>query len=336
MSKRPVELEYFKNVTCYDLVPMSSKVIMFDARVSIKTALASVSEQNTECNLNYFSGAVPKASFLSAACTNFEEQQLIGILSPSTILELLLSEDLREKLLDKKLNTLFSLEKGFPRTLSPDSSFMKACKMLCKSENWSVPIYTAKTNSVHGFISALDILRAVSENLVRYKKLENVTIEDTLVGKHVEREDEVFCACLTENLRSVLVKLKESKQAAIPILDGENKPICLFSLGEIASEAVLSKILEENFLDLPISEYISKEAEQTGHGINEGKSQDKMYFFEDPIISFNLKEPFDNAVKKFMTHEVHHLVSIDRESGAVTGLLSVKDLVKFCAQVKEK
>ncbi|XP_074595200.1 SNF4/AMP-activated protein kinase gamma subunit [Brevipalpus obovatus] len=293
-------VKFFQFYRCYDLIPLSAKLVVFDTALLVKKAFYALVSNGVRAALlwdsaNYrFVGMLTITDFINILRTYYK--------SPNVKMD---------ELEEQKLETWRSvLKENAPSLISiePDSSLLDCIKVLIHNKVHRLPVIDPETGNVLYIMTHKRILRFLFlyyYDLPRPKYLHQ-TIEELQIGTY----DNIAVTTMNTPLIRVLQMFIERRVSALPIVDDKGRVIDIyakFDVFNLAAEKTCSN------LDIPLK----KALEHRPH-------------FVEGVVKCKLEDTFHAVLEKIVKAEVHRIVVVD-DKNVVIGVISLSDILKFIA-----
>lgn len=289
---------YLKCHTCYDIVPKSAKIVIFDTRLLVKKAFYALVANGVR----------------SAPLWDNAKQDYVGMLTISDFINILVSYYKSplvqmEEVEEHRIETWRELSKQkLPSTLiqiSPFQSLYEACELLIKQKIHRLPVIDPSSSNFLFVISHKRILHYLHEHFSEmvmpdfmYKTLGELGIGTLCKIATIRPETPLITALNT---------FAEYKVSALPIVDKDGVVVDIYARFDVINLAA-----EKNYnnLDVPVIEALKHRAEG----------------FEG-VHRCRLNEPLHAVVERIVKAGVHRLVVVDKEDHVV-GVMSLSDLLQ--------
>lgn len=291
-------VKFFKFHKCYDLIPTSAKLVVFDTQLLVKKAFFALVYNGVR--------AAPLWDSL--------QQRFVGMLTITDFIKILqmyytspsvTMEELEEHKLDTWRNVLQDNVKALV-SIGPDASLYDAIKTLIHNRIHRLPVIDPDTGNVLYILTHKRILRFLFLYINDLPKPSYIykTLEELRIG--------TFANIETANPdTSIIVALKkfvERRVSALPMIDEEGRLVDIFAKFDVINLAA-----EKTYNNLDVS---LKTA-------NEHRNE----WFEG-VHKCQLDETLYTIMERIVRAEVHRLVVTD-ESDKVIGILSLSDLLMY-------
>ncbi|CAH0772666.1 unnamed protein product [Bemisia tabaci] len=290
-------VKFFKFHKCYDLIPTSAKLVVFDTQLFVKKAFFALVYNGVR----------------AAPLWDSQKQEFVGMLTITDFIKILqmyytTSSKTIDELEEHKIDTWRVLQ-GQERTLvsiGPDCSLYDAIKTLIHNRIHRLPVIDPVTGNVLYILTHKRILRFLFLYIHDLPKPSYLfkTLRELKIGtfENVETVAEETSIILA------LKKFVERRVSALPMVDPQGRLVDIFAKFDVINLAA-----EKTYNNLDIS---LKKA-------NEHRTE----WFEG-VQKCTLDETLLSIMEKIVRAEVHRLVVVDEED-KVIGILSLSDLLLF-------
>ncbi|XP_025829905.1 5'-AMP-activated protein kinase subunit gamma-2 isoform X2 [Agrilus planipennis] len=290
-------VKFFKFHKCYDLIPTSAKLVVFDTQLLVKKAFFAL----------VYNGV--RAAPLWDSC----QQEFVGMLTITDFIKILrmyyTSPNVEMyELEEQKLDSWRQVLKD-QRTLvhiGPDASLFEAIRTLIHNRIHRLPVIEPETGNVLYILTHKRILRFLFLYISELPKPSymNKTLRELRIGSY----DNIETASVDTPIIVALKKFVERRVSALPIIDAEGRLVDIYAKFDVINLAA-----EKTYNDLDVS---LKKA-------NEHRNE----WFEG-VRKCKLDETLFTIMERIVRAEVHRLVVVD-ENDKVIGIISLSDLLLY-------
>jgi 5'-AMP-activated protein kinase regulatory gamma subunit len=295
------ELVYAKFMTayhCYDLIPTSSKLVVFDTQLNVKKAFFALIYNGVR----------------AAPLWDSVQQNYVGMLTITDFIKILQKYYKQpgaqlEELEKHQITTWREVLQEYTRPLvsiSPDASLFEAIQMLYKHRVHRLPVIDTNTGNALFILTHKRILRFLFlyiYNLPEPKFMQQ-TIEELKLGSY----DNIATATPSTTLISAISTFVSRRISALPIVDANNRVVDIYAKFDVINIAA-----ETSYNDLDATIESSMKNRRGG--------------FEG-VQTCKKTESLKTVMEKIVEAEVHRLVIVD-DNGCIEGILSLSDLLHF-------
>lgn len=295
------ELVYAKFMTayhCYDLIPTSSKLVVFDTQLNVKKAFIALIYNGVR----------------AAPLWDSVQQNYVGMLTITDFIKILQKyykqrgvqlEELEKHQISTWRDELLEYTRPLV-SIAPEASLFEAIQMLYKYRVHRLPVIDTNTGNALFIMTHKRILRFLF--LYIYKlpepKFMHQTIEELKLGTY----ENIATATPDTPLITAINLFVGRRISALPIVDAENRVIDIY-----AKFDVINVVAETSYNDLDATIEQSMKNRRGG--------------FEG-VQTCRKDETLHAVMEKIVKAEVHRLVVTD-DDGRIQGILSLSDLLHF-------
>ncbi|XP_060812814.1 serine-rich adhesin for platelets-like [Bombus pascuorum] len=291
-------VKFFKFHKCYDLIPTSAKLVVFDTHLLVKKAFFALVYNGVRAAPLWDSSRQEFVGMLTI--TDFIKILQMYYTSPSVTMDELEEHELDtwRKVLKDQVHPLVSI--------GPDASLYEAIKTLIQNRIHRLPVIDPDTGNVLYILTHKRILRFLFLYIHELPKpsFTSKTLRDLRIGTF----ENIETATEETSIILALKKFVERRVSALPIIDTEGKLVNIYSKFDVINLAA-----EKTYNNLDIS---LREA-------NEHRNE----WFEG-VQSCKLDETLFTIMERIVRAEVHRLVVID-DDDKVIGIISLSDLLFY-------
>ncbi|XP_021922684.1 5'-AMP-activated protein kinase subunit gamma-2 isoform X4 [Zootermopsis nevadensis] len=291
-------VKFFKFHKCYDLIPTSAKLVVFDTQLLVKKAFFALVYNGVR----------------AAPLWDSKRQQFVGMLTITDFIKILqmyytspsvTMEELEEHKLDTWRNVLKNQVMPLV-SISPDASLFDAIRTLIHNRIHRLPVIDHKTGNVLYILTHKRILRFLFLYISDLPKPSymNKTLSELKIGSY----DNIETANEDTSIILALKKFVERRVSALPIIDPEGRLVDIYAKFDVINLAA-----EKTYNNLDVS---LKKA-------NEHRNE----WFEG-VHKCKLEETLQTIMERIVRAEVHRLVVVDEED-KVIGIISLSDLLLY-------
>ncbi|XP_028411547.1 5'-AMP-activated protein kinase subunit gamma-1-like [Dendronephthya gigantea] len=334
---------YLKCRTCYDIVPKSAKIVIFDTRLLVKKAFYALVANGVR----------------SAPLWDNTKQDYVGMLTISDFINILVSYYKSplvqmEEVEEHRIETWRDLSKNkLPSTLiqiSPYQSLYEACEYLIKHKIHRLPVIDPSSSNFLFVITHKRILHYLHEH---FSKL---VMPDFMYKTLGELSIGTLCKIATINPETPLITalnmFAEYKVSALPIVDKDGKagfplakkwlaskifafflvlyfrcPSCSLNINQVQRISTLGSVIcvVVDIRTIFFSKFGAEKLQQLGRPVIEALKHRAEGF--EGVHRCRLNEPLHVVVERIVKAGVHRLVVVDKED-QVVGVMSLSDLLQ--------
>ncbi|XP_053206280.1 5'-AMP-activated protein kinase subunit gamma-1-like isoform X2 [Panonychus citri] len=293
-------VKFFKFYRCYDLIPISAKLVVFDTQLLVKKAFFAL-----------VSNGVRAAPLWDSA-----KHQFVGMLTITDFINILRTYYKSplvkmDELEEQKLETWRSvLKENAPSLVSikPDASLFDCIKALIHNKVHRLPVIDQDTGNVLYIATHKRILRFLF--LYYYDIPQPSYLQKSLHELRIGTYENIAVTTMNTPLITVLHQFIDRRVSALPIVDEKGRVIDIYAKFDVFNLAAEKTY---NNLDIPVKKALEHRA----------------HYFEG-VVKCTLNETFHAILEKIVKAEVHRIVVVD-DKDIVIGMISLSDILKYLA-----
>ncbi|CDW54902.1 SNF4:AMP activated protein kinase gamma subunit [Trichuris trichiura] len=299
-NKEQIYSQFIKSHRCYDLIPTSTKLVVFDTELSVKKA--------------FF--ALVYNSVRAAPLWESKIQQFVGMLTITDFITILhkyykSGEDdikgLEEHRICSWREELGKSGKIQPLcTVDVTASLMEAVRLLCDRKVHRLPVVDVTTGNVLYILTHKRILRFLYLYISDLPQPSFMSKSPKELG--IGTWSNIHTVKKDTKLIEALRKFLELRVSALPVIDDDNRVVDIYAKFDVIN---LAADKAYNNLDVTVQEAL-KHRSAWFEGVHSCKVSDSMSVFIDTLVK----------------SEVHRLVVTDDENH-VQGVVSLSDILAF-------
>lgn len=289
-----IYIKFFKFHKCYDLIPTSAKLVVFDTQLLVKKAFFALVYNGVR----------------AAPLWDSKKQQYVGMLTITDFIRILQmyyrnSDERIEELEEHKLETWRTVLESDSKPLiyiEPEASLYDAITTLLENRIHRLPVIDPVSGDVLYIITHKRILRFLClylHNLPRPSFL-NRPLSELRIGTY----DKIETARPDTPVIEALTKFVERRVSALPIVDADNKLTHIYAKFDVINLA----------------------AEKTYNNLNVPLMAANSHRSENKVEACRLSDTLIQVLEKIVHAEVHRLVITDDEQ-RVIGIISLSDIL---------
>lgn len=291
---------FLKSHTCYDMIPSSSKLIVFDSKLKVKKA---------------FFALVHNDNLRSAPIWDSKKQEFVGMLTVTDFIRILIRyyKSPLEKMWEveeHQIETFRDLTKAqlvpYLIQISPTESIFKAVQILVKYKIHRLPVIdNANGNALH-VITHKKILKYIFEHVddLAVPDFMGYTLEQLGIGTFKQ----IAMVHPWTTVIDALRMFNDTGVSALPVVDEYNKCVDIYSKHDVINLAA-----ERTYNNLDVSV--------------EDALQHRQDHFEG-VVKCYLNETLFVIIDRISTAKIHRLVCVDQDD-VVLGIVSLSDILKY-------
>ncbi|KAG7467361.1 hypothetical protein MATL_G00152570 [Megalops atlanticus] len=293
-----VYMKFMMSHCCYDAIPTSSKLVIFDTTLQVKKAFFALVANGVraaplwDSKLQCFVGMLTITDFINIL-HRYYKSPMVQIYE----LEEHKIETWREVYLQYSLNSLISI--------TPDSSLFDAIYSLLKNKIHRLPVIDPESGNVLHILTHKRILKFlhIFGSMIPKPRFLQKRIEEVAIGTF----DRIATVLETATVYEALTIFVERRVSALPVVNDEGKVVALYSRFDVINLAA-----QKNYNNLNMT---MREALQGRACCVEG------------VLKCYPHETLETIIDRIAKAEVHRLVLVDKED-IVRGIVSLSDLLQ--------
>uniref|UniRef100_A0A3Q3W853 CBS domain-containing protein n=1 Tax=Mola mola TaxID=94237 RepID=A0A3Q3W853_MOLML len=293
-----VYMNFMKSHCCYDAIPTSCKLVIFDTTLQVKKA--------------FF--AFVSNSLRAAPLWDNKLQRFVGMLTITDFINILhcyykspmvQMYELESHKIETWRDVYLQCSSRFLISISPEASLFDAIYSLLKHKIHRLPVIDPESGNVLNILTHKRILKFLHIFVRKIPKpaFTGKPIQELGIGTFRNIATVQQTATLYEAL-SIFV---ERRVSALPVVDKEGKVVSLYSRFDVINLAAQKTY---NNLDMTMEEVIRRRT-----------------CFVEGVIKCYPDETLETIIDRIVKAEVHRLVLVDRDD-VVRGIISLSDLLQ--------
>ncbi|XP_015926142.1 5'-AMP-activated protein kinase subunit gamma-1 isoform X2 [Parasteatoda tepidariorum] len=293
-----VFVKFFKCYRCYDLIPVSAKLVIFDTQLLVKKAFFALVHNGVR----------------AAPLWDSASQSFVGMLTITDFINILRTYYKSpfvqmEELEEHKLETWRSVlkEKSKPLvSIGPDASLLDAIKALIQNKVHRLPVIDPVTDNVLYVITHKRILKFL---FLYYHELPHPSYMNKTLGElKIGTYDEVASVKTSTPVITALNDFINRRVSALPVVDESGKVVDIYAKFDVINLAA-----EKTYNNLDIT-------------VKKALEHRDQYF--EGVLKCTLNETFSAVLSRIVKAEVHRLVVVNNEDHAI-GVISLSDILSY-------
>uniref|UniRef100_A0A182VYV6 CBS domain-containing protein n=1 Tax=Anopheles minimus TaxID=112268 RepID=A0A182VYV6_9DIPT len=291
-------VKFFRFHKCYDLVPTSAKLVVFDTQLLVKKAFYALVYNGVR----------------AAPLWDSKRQEFVGMLTITDFIKILKMyykspnasmDELEEHKLDTWRKVLQEDVKKLV-SIGPDASLYDAIKMLVHNRIHRLPVIDPVTGNVLYILTHKRILRFLFLYINELPKPSYMqkTLREVRIGSY----NNIETATEDTSIITALHKFVDRRVSALPMVDSEGRLTDIYAKFDVINLAA-----EKTYNDLDVS---LKKANEHRNAWFEG------------VHHCSLDETLYTIMERIVRVEVHRLVVVD-EMKKVIGIISLSDILLY-------
>ncbi|XP_015255088.1 PREDICTED: 5'-AMP-activated protein kinase subunit gamma-2-like isoform X3 [Cyprinodon variegatus] len=297
-SERDIYMRFMKCHKCYDLIPTSSKLVVFDTTLQVKKAFFALVANGVraaplwESKKQSFVGMLTITDFINIL-TRYYKSPMVQIYE----LEEHKIETWRELYLQETFKPLVHI--------SPDASVFEAVHSLIKSKIHRLPVIDPVSGNALYILTHKRILKFLQLFVCEMPMpaFMKQTLEELAVGTY----SNIAYIHPDTPLITALSVFTHRRVSALPVVDDNGKVVDIYSKFDVINLAAEKTY---NNLDMTVTQALRHRSQ----------------YFEG-VMKCNKLETLETIVDRIVKAEVHRLVVVDDES-RIVGIVSLSDILQ--------
>jgi len=293
-----------RSATCYALMKESSKVLVFEHRVSFHLAVCALIENSIQVapvwDGSRFVGIMSVSDYVDAARLYHAHQRPVEELAQRTIADMLESDAIyRIKFRDFSAAT----------TLDAEDSVYEAVRLLRRLGVDYVPVMDPDEGNLLATLGHHDVLGLVLETARTHPQLFMTPVSELRIGTF--GHESVVTAPAHAPLSEVLALLEQRGISAVPITDAAGRVTSIYHRADVTflASATDPEASMSN-LDVPVGEILEQQQGGTS------------------LVTCSATDTLLQALHRTFEAHTTRLLCLD-DGGRCLGIISVKDLVGY-------
>ncbi|XP_017289868.1 5'-AMP-activated protein kinase subunit gamma-1 isoform X2 [Kryptolebias marmoratus] len=293
-----VYMNFMKSHSCYDAVPVSCKLVIFDTTLQVKKAFFALVANGLRAaplwdnKLQRFVGMLTITDFINILHCYYKSPmvQIYGLESHKI-------ETWRDVYLYDPSQYLVSI--------SPEASLFDAIYSLLRHRIHRLPVIDPESGNVLHILTHKRILKFL--HIFGSKVPRPVFIQKQILELGIGTFRNIATIQQTASLYDALSIFVERRVSALPVVDERGKVVALYSRFDVINLAAQKTY---NNLDITMEEAVR------------GRT-----CYVEGVITCYPDETLEAIIERIVKAEVHRLVLVDR-AGVVKGIISLSDLLQ--------
>uniref|UniRef100_A0A8B9L9T9 Protein kinase AMP-activated non-catalytic subunit gamma 2 n=1 Tax=Astyanax mexicanus TaxID=7994 RepID=A0A8B9L9T9_ASTMX len=297
-SESDIYMRFMKSHKCYDIVPTSSKLVVFDTTLQVKKAFFALVANGVraaplwETKKQSFVGMLTITDFINIL-HRYYKSPMVQIYE----LEEHKIETWRELYLQETFKPLVNI--------SPDASIFDAVYSLIKNKIHRLPVIDPVSGNALYILTHKRILKFLQLFVCEMPKpaFMKQTLEELGIGTY---SNIAFIHPDTPIIKALSIFV-ERRVSALPVVDESGKVVDIYSKFDVINLAA-----EKTYNNLDIS-------------VTQALMHRSQYF--EGVMKCNRLETLETIVDRIVKAEVHRLVVVD-ENACIVGIVSLSDILQ--------
>ncbi|XP_024150069.1 5'-AMP-activated protein kinase subunit gamma-1 isoform X1 [Oryzias melastigma] len=298
-----VYLNFMKGHRCYDAIPVSCKLVIFDTTLKVKTAFFALVANGLraaplwDSKLQRFVGMLTITDFINILHCYYK--------SPLVQMYGLESHKIETWRGDSFQNVYLCYSSQCLVSISPEASLFDAIYSLLRYKIHRLPVIDPESGNVLHILTHKRILKFL--HIFREKLPTPGFIRRPIQELGIGTFSNIATVQLTSTLYDALSIFVERRVSALPVVDGHGKVVALYSRFDVINLAAQKTY---NNLDMTMQEAVHRRT-----------------CYVEGVIKCYPHETLETILDRIVKAEVHRLVLVD-SADMVKGIISLSDLLQ--------
>jgi len=344
--------EFLQSSTCYEIIPESSKVVVFDRKIPIRLSYYALVEHEIGAAplwdplTQRLTGIITTLDFIEMLRFGYQTNSVQEILDShsvaswrSLVTQLCDSPEIADSLAEAGMPAVSAAAKAAEYeklrptsiytnperalvSLSPDDTLFDACCYLRENGAHWLPIVDVAEQICLGVATHLAMLQYLVTHFVEERQLFEQEIQTLGIGTFRSETQEMITATLNSPVHEILDLMAEHRVSCVPILGDDGRPIAVYARTNVID--LISHNSLENSLDMSLGSLIfGAERFEAGDFDLEEELPERMC-----MHICRVTDSLQQVFVKFAQVRVHRLLYVD-EDGKLEGIVSLSDLLSY-------
>ncbi|KAK6027359.1 CBS domain protein [Ostertagia ostertagi] len=292
---------FMKAHKCYDLIPTSTKLVVFDTQLPVRKAFFALVYNGVR----------------AAPLWDSEKQRFIGMLTITDFIKILIkhyesgNNDEKMRALEEEQISHWREQfeaDGIPPlvTIDPNESLYRAVQVLCESKVHRLPVMDKNTGNISYIITHKRLIKFLSLYLHDLPRPEFMDSTPKELG--IGSWGDIVTIHVDTPLHDALDIFLRNRVSALPLVDEKGRVVDIYAKFDVISLAAEKSY---NRLDCTVQEALKNRSEWF-EGVQCCRETDSLFVVVEAIVRA----------------EVHRLIVTDADK-KVVGIISLSDILKF-------
>ncbi|XP_035769877.1 5'-AMP-activated protein kinase subunit gamma-1 isoform X1 [Neolamprologus brichardi] len=298
-----VYMKFMKSHCCYDAIPTSCKLVIFDTTLQVKKAFYALVANGLraaplwDSKLQRFVGMLTITDFINILHCYYK--------SPMVQMYELESHKIETWRGDSLQNVYLQYSNNFLISISPEASLFEAIYSLLRYKIHRLPVIDPESGNVLHILTHKRILKFL--HIFGKKPPKPAFTKRPIQELGIGTFRNIATVQQTASLYDALSIFVERRVSALPVVDEQGKVVALYSRFDVINLAAQKTY---NNLDMTMQEAV-----------------EKRICCVEGVIKCYPYETLDIIIDRIVKAEVHRLVLVDR-ADVVKGIISLSDLLQ--------
>ncbi|CAB3401907.1 unnamed protein product [Caenorhabditis bovis] len=293
---------FMKAHKCYDLIPTSTKLVVFDTHLPVRKAFYALVYNGVraaplwDSDKQQFTGMLTITDFIKILCKHYDQGDNAERMRALEDQQISHWRDQFEK--DGSLRPFVSID--------PSESLHRAVEILCESKVHRLPVLDRKTGNIMYILTHKRIMKFLSlymRDLPRPQFM-NCTPRELGIGAW----GEILCCHIDTPIHDALELFLKNRVSALPLVDKDGRVVDIYAKFDVISLAAENSY---DKLDCTVQEALQHRSEWF-EGVQTCLETDSLFQVLEAIVKA----------------EVHRFIITDSEK-KVVGVVSLSDILKY-------
>ncbi|XP_008299931.1 5'-AMP-activated protein kinase subunit gamma-1 isoform X1 [Stegastes partitus] len=298
-----VYMNFMKSHRCYDAIPTSCKLVIFDTTLQVKKAFFALVANGLraaplwDSKLQRFVGMLTITDFINILHCYYK--------SPMVQMYELESHKIETWRGDSVTNVYLQYSNHFLVSISPEASLFDAIYSLLRYKIHRLPVIDPQSGNVLHILTHKRILKFL--HIFGKKVPKPAFLQKQIQELRIGTFRNIATVQQTASLYDALSIFVERRVSALPVVDEQGKVVALYSRFDVINLAAQKTY---NNLDMTMQEAVRR---RTCYVVG--------------VIKCYPDETLETIIARIVNAEVHRLVLVDR-ADVVKGIISLSDLLQ--------
>ncbi|CAD6195959.1 unnamed protein product [Caenorhabditis auriculariae] len=293
---------FMKAHKCYDLIPTSTKLVVFDTHLPVRKAFYALVYNGVR----------------AAPLWDSDKQQFIGMLTITDFIKILIRHyeagDNAERMRALENQQISHWREQFEQdgcltplvSIDPNESLHRAVQVLCESKVHRLPVLDKRTGNITYILTHKRLIKFLSLYMNDLPKPEFMTSTPRELG--IGSWGDVLSCHVGTPLHDALELFLKNRVSALPLIDEQGRVVDIYAKFDVISLAAENSY---DKLDCTVQEALSHRSEWF-EGVHTCLETDPLHVVMETIVKA----------------EVHRLIVTDKDK-KVVGVVSLSDILKY-------
>ncbi|KAG4303162.1 hypothetical protein PCANB_000458 [Pneumocystis canis] len=296
---------FIRSKTCYDVLPMSFRMIVLDTELLVKKSLTILAQNNIvsapmwNTKTCAFAGLLTVSDFINVIQYYYQNASYFQVLEDIGKLKLNGLRDIEKSINSSPLETI---------SINPMRSLYEACERIRLTKAKRIPLIDYDDETFHEVVVSVltlyRILKFIALNCNKETKMLRKPLGDLSIGTY----DDLATASMDTPVIDVIYLLAKRRISSVPIVDADGVILNIYEAIDALSLIQAGSYYD---LELTVGEALLRRSEDFG-GVHTCTDEDCL----------------DGIFDVIRRSRVHRLIVVDR-NGRLKGLVSLSDILQY-------